>query len=330
MEPVADPGATAEAVEEGPPAGSEAGEAEDPAPASDKAATLDRDDGRPVVREDGKEPARLSTRTGSLTATWTLGGQAVRFVAPIDQVSFRIGDLPTLDYPIGHVKVDGQRVTSPDRPEWAQPLMDTLLSDYGTPVQVFFDVSSVTDMVGVLDEPGAEAAGLVLGGLQVNDRKLETTLGAQFTRTDSGVTIEIPRFEVALADLVLTEKAQEFAQKIQVGDPGSQVVIEGTLEVPWFAGQTLPSFMRVPVTVQRAREIEEKIGAMVPDHVAARRRLSAYGLPDKFLDRLNLTEESYQKSAQYMRDKTTRHRQLNLGAKQEAVGRRADGRRQDE
>ncbi len=313
------PAASAEAPEaaapEADPEAAAPGAAEAPAP---KALTQ--------VGEDGKERAKLVTKEGSFTATWMFGNKPVRFTAPVDQVSFRIGDVPTLEFPIGHVKVKPDGLASPDKPDWAAPFRELVLTSYGTPVQVFFDVSSVTDVVGRLEGPGSEAAGIVLGGLQVNDRKLETTFGAQFLRTERGITVTVTGFEAAVADLALEESVAAFARKVGAGTPGATFSIAGTLEVPWFTGDVMPSFVRFPVTVQRAREIEIMIDQDVPDTVAAKRRLAAIGIPDALLNRLdNLTEESYQKAEAYMRDQTSRGQQLNLGSVQEEMGRNADG-----
>lgn len=274
---------------------------------------------------DGKERAAYHTEDGQMTSTWTFGGKKVEVTAEVQQISMRIGNLPTLDYPIGHVRLDSTKISIPSHQEWVEPFEKTVLTNYSTPIQLFFDVSSVADMVGTLDAPGSEAAGLVLGGLQANDTKLETTVPASFTRTEEGLRVEVRAFEVPLADLRLDEATAAFAAEVGAGTPGPTVSISGTLEFPYFTGMTLPNFVRVPVTISRARDIEDKIDEEVSEVDAAKRRLSVYGFDDNWFKQRNLDEATLRRNKEWAEQSRGRHRQIDLGAKQQEMGRAADG-----
>jgi len=279
----------------------------------------------PTRIENGKERAAYATKEGELAATFTFGGKSVRMTAPVEQISMRLGDVPSLEYPIGHVKLDATQVGIEAHPDWVEPFEKTVLTSYGTPIQIFFDVASVTDMVGSLDGPGSEAAGIVLGGIQANDTKLETTIPAAFTRTEAGLDIDIQRFEVRAADLRLAEPLATFASKVGAGKPGDTFAISGQLSLPYFTGATLPTFVRVPVTISRARDIEIMVDESVGELDAAKRRLQAHGFDAAWFKKRNLDDETLERNRKYAEKSRGRYRELDLEAKQRQAGRAADG-----
>lgn len=272
--------------------------------------------------DDGKERAKLATTEGEVRITATLNGTPAVFTVPVEQASFRVGHLPTLEFPIGHVKLDSTRATHPDNTAWADAVVKYLFTSYGTPIQLFIDVSSVSEMVGVLDAPGKEAAGLVLAGVQVDDRKLEVEFGASFTRAEAGgLTINVPTLELTLADLGMDDRIAKFVEK-SGARLGPKIVLSADLDLPPTDAVVLPNFVRVPVTVQRTREIQLKVDAEVDSRTAAIARLRAAGLPASLIERIS--EDQLDKARANMNSITNRRFEVNLGEKLDARERRLE------
>lgn len=242
-----------------------------------------------------RESMRFVTDGGSVTMTFAVDRRPVVATMGVEQVALRIGDVPTLDLPLGYVKLDTMTFSSGDelRDKFVQALA---LRDLGAPIHVVFDPSSVGGVVGRLTEPGSEARGEVVGTLQIGTRQEAIGLPARFTRTTpEKLTIDLGPFDLNLGDFAMEPALDAVAAAIGARHIAREVTIAGRIQLVAFLddGAQLPGFVRTPVTVETVTEIKERLDRDVDDVDALKMRLRAAGLSDAALK--GITTESLEK-----------------------------------
>jgi hypothetical protein len=222
------------------------------------------------------------------TVTFDLAGSRPSVTIPLDQAAIRAGDLRTLAFVIGHVKLqtkalaDGPGAT----PGFAERVLTSMVKDAtgGVP-QIFLESQNIGEITGVLDQPGATASGTWIGVLQVGDRQVDVDAGVRVTRTDADhVTVDTAApVELELAALGLD------GGRVGVG-PKVSVALH--VELARAQGE-LPTFIRTPVTLQRMGEMRQRMDDEVNDFEKTRARLRAEGMSEAAINALS--EEDYEK-----------------------------------
>jgi hypothetical protein len=222
------------------------------------------------------------------TVTFDVGGARPSVVLPLDQAAIRAGDLRTLAFVIGHVKLqtkalaDGPGAT----PGFAERALASLLKDpTGGIPQIFLESHNVGEITGVLDQPGATASGTWIGVLQVGDRQVDVDAALRVTRADQDHVV------VETAAPVEFELAELGLDGGRIG-AGPKVAVTLRVELARAQGE-LPTFIRTPVTLQRMGEMRQRMDDEVNDFEKTRARLRAEGMSEAAINALS--EEDYEK-----------------------------------
>jgi hypothetical protein len=235
-----------------------------------------------------QEPFALVGTAATATVTFDVAGTEQSVAIPLDQAAIRAGDLRTLAFVIGHVKLqtkavrDGAGATA----GFAERVLSSLLKDpTGGIPQIFLESQSVGDVSGVLDQPGATATGTWIGVLQVGDRQVDVDAGIRVTRTDADhVAVDSDKpvmFELSALGLD--------GARLGVG-PSVRVTLH--VELTRAQGE-LPTFVRTPVTLQRMGEMRQRMDDEINDFEKTRERLRAEGLSEAAINALS--EEDYER-----------------------------------
>lgn len=235
-----------------------------------------------------KEPMALVGKGLDLQLRATVGGQPVTLKMPLELAAIRIGDVPTLSFPLGNVKVDPIALSVVEQPGWARVIADRAFRDTeGSPVQVFFEVHSVGQMKGNLSGPGTTATGVVLGRLQIGDRQQEIDFPAIFRRVDANnLTVETSGpVKLDLLEFNWQDRLSRLGSKLKAA-VASQVEITLRLDLERTEGP-LPTFVHTPVTVQTMEAVRERIDAEYDDYDILRHRMQQGGGAEGLLDRIS-------------------------------------------
>lgn len=212
-----------------------------------------------------------------------VAGRPIACSFPLEQGGLRLGDLPTLTYPLGHVKVDTQGIVCDDAAFAALAKIHYLRDVDAAPIQLFFEVSSVGRFNGRLDAPGTTALSQVLGTIQVDSRQQELVLQARFTRTETGLSFET--VAPAAIDITAFGRASHLASLTAKagGTLGTQAMMQVQAEFT-LTDQPLPQFIRTAVTVQTMDEVRKRLDAEHDDFDVLRARMESRGVREGALD----------------------------------------------
>lgn len=234
-----------------------------------------------------REPMAYLGKGLDLQVTSTIGGAAVVHHLQLEQAGIRIGDVPSLDHPLGTVKIDPLTLTTDGNADWAKVILDRSLRDSeGSPIQIFLEVHSVGDMNGRLDPGGSTATGTVLGRLQVGDRQVDVDFKARFRRPDADhLTVETAEpWTIDLHDLSWDRQLGVLAARLGAAvEPTIAVALR--LDLERFDGP-LPTFVRTPVTIQTMEEVRDRIDEEYDDFDILKYRLAQQGESDQMIKRL--------------------------------------------
>lgn len=241
-----------------------------------------------------RESMRFVADGGEFIVTTLIDGKPVRWSLGLDKVAMRIADVPTLEYPIGYVKVDPLTLELDDggKATWPKVAIDTVFRRLGAPVQVFFDVQSVTELEGRLIPPDGAAKGTMIGVLQVADRQHDVSMPIKMARDEGTIEVELPAFALTTADIGFDDDLAKLASKLGVRI-GDQITIEGGVKLVSFDGEALPTFVRTPVTVNTVDSIREKLEAEVTSEDRVRHHMEAQGVDPRALERMTPQQRAY-------------------------------------
>ena len=211
---------------------------------------------------------RFVAESGEFFFHVKIDGKVRRHSIALEMSGVRIGDVPTLEYPVGFVRFDPLSVTSQEG--WDKLLIDSVFRRLGSPVQIVFDLSSVGEMQGRLVGAQSQAKGQVLGTIQFDDRRTDVVFDAVFSRTELGVIeVEAVPFKINIEDFKMDLFLDSFKRKAGIRKIDPMVEVEGSLTLKEFTGEQLPSFIRTPVVVMTVDEMRQKIDDEV-DNAEAR------------------------------------------------------------
>lgn len=250
------------------------------------------------------ETVRYVNSGGQMTYATTVAGKPVTLTFDVELASFQIGDVPTLDHPIGFVKLGTLSLKSTNS-AWDALIIDNVLRRSGSPIQLTFESHSIADMQGRLTGLGTHATGRAIGNLQVDDRQLDTTLNVAVDRlTETTLSVRLLPSEIDLSTLAL-EDYLTATGKLLGGAISRKGMLSGTLELKKFEGTSMPTFARTPVTVQSVAEVVKKIDAEHSDLEAAHIKLLRAGvspemvneLSDENLEQMEAIRKKYKRDA---------------------------------
>lgn len=232
-----------------------------------------------------RETMRYVQSGGSIDYTTTIAGKPITLTFDVELAAFQVADVPTLDHPIGFVKLGALSLKS-SNPAWDKTLLDTIFRRDGSPIQLTFESHSVGDMQGRLTGLGTHASGRAVGNIQVDDRQLDLTLNVTVDRlTDTTLTIHVLPSDVDVSTLGLGSYLTT-AGKALGGAISTKGLLSGTLELKKFDGGQMPTFARTPVTVQTVSEVVQKLDAEHSDLEAAKLRLVRGGVDQEMVEGL--------------------------------------------
>lgn len=240
------------------------------------------------------EPMRFVAQSGVFTLEVEMAGKPMQaFTIQPEQVAMRLGDVATLDHPVGHVKFDALSLSGQDE-GIAEAITDRVLRNLGAPVQLIFDVHSIGDMQGRLVGEGGTAKGKVLGTLQIDARQEHLTLEVLFERRANNVlAAEVTPFTLDLQPYALHTHLDALAKAIGVRSVAPQVRISGSLElVEFISDGPLPTFVRTPITVNTVDEIRARLDEEVDDFEAQKAALRRQGMSERDVN--GMTREAFE------------------------------------
>jgi hypothetical protein len=233
-----------------------------------------------------REPGKFVAEAGEFTVEVPVDRDTWKLALGLDVVALRLGDVPTLDYPIGFVKLDPLSLDGGD-PTRDRTIVDVLLRNQGSPIQIFFDVHSVGEMKGRLPATGGSATGRVLGTLQIDDRQHDVDVIAHFERKDEEhLVLQIEPFDLPLDEMGLTPRLQALAKVLGKKHVGSTARVHGSVGLIAFHGTQLPTFARTPVTINRVEEFRQRLDDEIDDAEATRQKLLRTGTSGVVADSL--------------------------------------------
>lgn len=243
----------------------------------------------PVAADPGSVPAEpmgFAAFEGILGVGVTVGGRTTRHTVGVEQASLRFGDVRTLQYPIGHIKVDPTTWQSLDEPSWSASIVDLWFKDvHGAPVQVFFDFGSFTEVTEGLTPGGPPRDTVVLGSVQIDSRKQDFDARVRVSRPEAErLHLQI----IGEAPLDLSGFARDAASaalgKALGGAIGGRVTLSGELDLPRWRELAMPSFVRTAVTMATVQEVREAVKDEVDRFEMSREGAEAAGMDEHILD----------------------------------------------
>ena len=231
-----------------------------------------------------RETMRYVNAGGQIDYTTTVAGKPLTVTFDVELAAFQVADVPTLEHPIGFVKLGALSLRSTNT-AWDKTLVDTVFRRNGSPIQLTFESHSVGDMQGRLTGLGTHASGRAVGNIQVDDRQLDLTLNVTVDRlTDTTLTVHVLPSEVDVSSLGLDSYLTQAGKA--VGAISRKGMLSGTLELKKFDGGQMPTFARTPVTVQSVAEVVQKLDAEHSDLEAAKLRLVKAGIDQEMVEGL--------------------------------------------
>ncbi|MCB9681879.1 MAG: hypothetical protein H6733_10440 [Alphaproteobacteria bacterium] len=241
-----------------------------------------------VRAADQRETMRYVATSGEI-AVELPGKEPVHGTLGLDLVAVNIGDIQTLAFPKGYVKFDPLSLQS-DLGGQNKLAITTLFRRQGSPIQIFFQIDSFTELQGRLAEAGSTVKAHALGMIQVDDKERPTDFDVLIERpTLDTLTVEVPGFDVPLQDLGLTDPIATLWTALGRKDVPTVAHISGSVALTAFTGEQLPTFVRTPVTVATVSEIVEKIDREVDDYEAEVARMRASGVPEEVIKHFDRT-----------------------------------------
>lgn len=232
-----------------------------------------------------RETMRFVQSGGTIDYATTIAGKPVTLTFDVELAAFQVADVPTLEHPIGFVKLGALSLKSSNS-AWDKILVDTVFRRSGSPIQLTFESHSVGDMQGRLTGLGTHASGRAIGNIQVDDRQLDLTLNVTVDRlTDTTLTVHVLPSEVDVSTLGLDSYLTTAGQALG-GAISRKGMLSGTVELKKFDGGQMPTFARTPVTVQSVSEVVQKLDAEHTDLEAAKLRMVRAGVDQEMVEGL--------------------------------------------
>lgn len=246
-----------------------------------------------------KELMLLAGTRLELAVQVEVGGVTENCRFPMDQAGFQIGDVPTLAYPIGHIKVNTLGFACQNE-ALGKKLLDGWLRDKeSAPIQVFFEVNSIGRLQTRLTPGSAPVTSKVLGRIQVDSHQQDVEVLARFTRPDADhlVIDTVAPVEVGLD--AFARDSQLLATVAKVGQPISpKIKFFMHLELEK-ATTGLPTFVRTGVMVQTMEQIRQKIDDQNDDYDVMRARMLNQGVSEESLR--GVSREMFMKAQEIQR-----------------------------
>lgn len=260
-----------------------------------------------------RETMRYIHAGGELQYATTVGGKPFTATFTVELAAFQVADVPTMEHPIGFVKLDTLSLKS-SNPAWDKVLVDSIFRRSGSPIQLTFESHSIADMQGRLTGLGTHATGRSIGNIQVDDRQLDVVLNVALDRlTETTLSVQILPSEIDVSTLALGPFLATAGKSIG-GAISTKGMLSGTLELKKFDGNAMPTFARTPVTVQSVAEVVRKIDAEHTDLEAAKLRMVKAGIDEQMVE--GLTDENLQQMEairkKYDREAAKAKRNVNL------------------
>ncbi len=261
-----------------------------------------------------RETMRYVNAGGSIDYATTIGGNPVTLTFDVELAAFQVADVPTLEHPIGFVKLGTLSLKSTNS-AWDKLLVDSVFRRNGSPIQLTFESHSIGDMQGRLTGLGTHASGRAVGNMQVDDRQVDLTLNVTVDRlTETTLTVHVLPSEVDVSTLGL-DSYLTTAGKAVGGAISRKGMLSGTLELKRFDGGQMPTFARTPVTVQTVAEVVRKLDAEHTDLEAAKLRLVKAGVDQEMVEGLNdeMLQSMVEMRKKYDREAAKAKRGADLG-----------------
>jgi hypothetical protein len=255
-----------------------------------------------VLTQEVRERMGFVGAAADLRLEWPVDGVVSTHRVSFEQISMRVADVPTLLYPIGHLKVDPMTWTTEPDATLAKALTRHFFrDDSGAPVQVFFDIQTIGKLDGRLDRDGASATGQVIGAIQVDSRQHIAVFQGRFTRPtkDKLVMETVEPIEVPLSEF--HRDTQLAAAMAAFGAKAWEPVVKlsGRVELTEANIDALPSFIRVAVTEQTISELQQRLDEEIDDFDAFQYRMEQQGVREEI--RNNVTPEQFEKMREMAR-----------------------------
>lgn len=249
-----------------------------------------------VLAQEDRERMAFIGAAADLQVQWTVDGAPSTHRVKFEQIAMRVADVPSMLFPIGHLKVDPISWSVEPQAGWAEHLKRYFFRDpAGAPIQVFFDIQTVGKLDGRLDRDGASAVGQVVGALQVDSRQAVLAFNARFTRPSKGRLI-IETVEPVPVPIAEFQRDAELAAAMKaIGAAAWEPTVTLTARVEFTEASldSLPTFIRVPVTEQTMTELQERLDADVDDYDALQYKLDRQGMSEE--SRQAITRERFER-----------------------------------
>ncbi len=228
-----------------------------------------------------REPMQFTATEGKVGFDIVMDARTMHHSIGLDVVGIKIGDVPTLEYPVGFFKFDPESWSVDEQPGWARSIYRGFFrSHVGEDVQVSFDLQTIGHLDGRLLKEGDTATGTVIGAAQVAERQIILTFPTLFRRTsaDTLQVTSVEPIEINLDDFYRSGRLGATLKAIGIGriDP----IIKATFDLELVKTDSeMPTFARTPVTVMSAVEVKKEMDASVDRYEAAMDVLDQTRLP---------------------------------------------------